>query len=308
MRAAKPVSHIFLIGCVLSMSKQNKSIYSYWLAVPCLILYGLFFIIPAVMGLGLSFLNIRSFDFSQATFAGLRNYINVLSDSGMNIAIKNSFIFAAVTTVLKVILGMVLAVFLNNKMRTTNFLRTVFFLPAVLSSVAVGLIFTAMMHPTRGIINIALRAAGLDAMAQNWLTDPHLAIFSVAFIEVWKWTGFTMVILLAGLQSIPKNYYEVADIDGATVWQKFRCVTFPLVLPAFTNALVVNLIGGLKAFDNAAYLPGYCAVGTHYNGNATGGCAAGVGNGRLTGRRPFPGLCRTRTAHCQSGSRLSVPM
>ena len=109
------------------MSKQNKSIYSYWLAVPCLILYGLFFIIPAVMGLGLSFLNIRSFDFSQATFAGLRNYINVLSDSGMNIAIKNSFIFAAVTTVLKVILGMVLAVFLNNKMRTTNFLRTVFF-------------------------------------------------------------------------------------------------------------------------------------------------------------------------------------
>ena len=197
------------------MSKQNKSIYSYWLAVPCLILYGLFFIIPAVMGLGLSFLNIRSFDFSQATFAGLRNYINVLSDSGMNIAIKNSFIFAAVTTVLKVILGMVLAVFLNNKMRTTNFLRTVFFLPAVLSSVA----------------------------------DPHLAIFSVAFIEVWKWTGFTMVILLAGLQSIPKNYYEVADIDGATVWQKFRCVTFPLVLPAFTNALVVNLIGGLKAFD-----------------------------------------------------------
>ena len=118
------------------MSKQNKSIYSYWLAVPCLILYGLFFIIPAVMGLGLSFLNIRSFDFSQATFAGLRNYINVLSDSGMNIAIKNSFIFAAVTTVLKVILGMVLAVFLNNKMRTTNFLRTVFFLPAVLSSVA----------------------------------------------------------------------------------------------------------------------------------------------------------------------------
>ena len=231
------------------MSKQNKSIYSYWLAVPCLILCGLFFIIPAVVGLGLSFLNIRSFDFSQATFAGLRNYINVLSDSGMNIAIKNSFIFAAVTTVLKVILGMVLAVFLNNKMRTTNFLRTVFFLPAVLSSVAVGLIFTAMMHPTRGIINIALRAAGLDALAQNWLTDPHLAIFSVAFIEVWKWTGFTMVILLAGLQSIPKNYYEVADIDGATVWQKFRCVTFPLVLPAFTNALVVNLIGGLKAFD-----------------------------------------------------------
>lgn len=167
----------------------------------------------------------------------------------MNIAIKNSFIFAAITTVLKVTLGMILAVFLNNKLKTTNFLRTVFFLPAVLSSVAVGLIFTAMMHPTKGVINIVLKNIGLGVLAQNWLTDPHLAIFSVAFIEVWKWTGFTMVILLAGLQSIPTSYYEVADIDGATAWKKFRYITFPLILPAFTNALVVNLIGGLKAFD-----------------------------------------------------------
>ena len=167
----------------------------------------------------------------------------------MNIAIKNSFVFAAVTTVFKVAFGMMLALFLNNKFRMTNFLRTVFFLPAVLSSVAVGLVFTAMMHPTKGIINIGLRAVGLDALAQNWLTDPHLAIFSVAFIEVWKWTGFTMVILLAGLQSIPENYYEAAEIDGATPWQKFSRVTLPLILPAFTNALVVNLIGGLKAFD-----------------------------------------------------------
>lgn len=231
------------------MKNRTRNIYSYWLAVPCLVVYAGFFILPSIMGLGLSFLNIRSFDFSGATFAGLRNYFNVLSDSGMNIAIKNSFIFAAITTVLKVTLGMVLAVFLNNKMKTTNFLRTVFFLPAVLSSVAVGLIFTAMMHPTKGIINIALRAVGLGALAQNWLTDPQLAIFSVAFIEVWKWTGFTMVILLAGLQSISAHYYEAASIDGATAWQKFRFITFPLVLPAFTNALVVNLIGGLKAFD-----------------------------------------------------------
>lgn len=231
------------------MLKRHKSIYSYWLVAPCLLLYGVFFILPAVMGLGISFLNIRSFNFADATFAGLRNYINVLTDDSMNIAIKNSFIFAAVTTVFKVAFGMMLALFLNNKFRMTNFLRTVFFLPAVLSSVAVGLVFTAMMHPTKGIINIGLRAVGLDALAQNWLTDPHLAIFSVAFIEVWKWTGFTMVILLAGLQSIPENYYEAAEIDGATPWQKFSRVTLPLILPAFTNALVVNLIGGLKAFD-----------------------------------------------------------
>ena len=217
--------------------------------LPCLAIFGIFFLLPAVMGVGFSFLNIRNVDFQAATFAGIGNYKNVLTDSGMNIAIKNSFIFAFVTTILKVTLGLLLAVLLNNKLKTTNFMRTVFFLPAVLSSVAVGLIFTAMMHPANGIINVALRAMGLPMLAQNWLTDPKLAIFSVAFVEVWKWTGFTMVILLAGLQSIPEHYYEAARIDGATGWQKFRYVTFPLIMPAFTNALVVNLIGGLKAFD-----------------------------------------------------------
>ena len=217
--------------------------------IPCLAVFGIFFLLPAVMGVGFSFLNIRNVDFRAATFAGIGNYKNVLTDSGMNIAIKNSFLFAFVTTILKVTLGLLLAVLLNNKLKTTNFMRTVFFLPAVLSSVAVGLIFTAMMHPTNGIINVALRAMGLPMLARNWLTDPKLAIFSVAFVEVWKWTGFTMVILLAGLQSIPEHYYEAARIDGATGWQKFRYVTFPLIMPAFTNALVVNLIGGLKAFD-----------------------------------------------------------
>ncbi|WP_238727381.1 carbohydrate ABC transporter permease [Diplocloster modestus] len=228
---------------------KQKSIYSYWMLLPCLAIFGIFFLLPAVMGVGFSFLNIRNVDFQAATFAGIGNYKNVLTDSGMNIAIKNSFIFAFVTTILKVTLGLLLAVLLNNKLKTTNFMRTVFFLPAVLSSVAVGLIFTAMMHPANGIINVALRAMGLPMLAQNWLTDPKLAIFSVAFVEVWKWTGFTMVILLAGLQSIPEHYYEAARIDGATGWQKFRYVTFPLIMPAFTNALVVNLIGGLKAFD-----------------------------------------------------------
>ncbi|WP_343247559.1 sugar ABC transporter permease [Diplocloster hominis] len=228
---------------------KQKRIYSYWMLIPCLAIFGIFFLLPAVMGVGFSFLNIRNVDFRAATFAGIGNYKNVLTDSGMNIAIKNSFLFAFVTTILKVTLGLLLAVLLNNKLKTTNFMRTVFFLPAVLSSVAVGLIFTAMMHPTNGIINVALRAMGLPMLAQNWLTDPKLAIFSVAFVEVWKWTGFTMVILLAGLQSIPEHYYEAARIDGATGWQKFRYVTFPLIMPAFTNALVVNLIGGLKAFD-----------------------------------------------------------
>ncbi len=200
-------------------------------------------------GNSFSFVNIRGLDFSSMEFAGIQHYVDVLTTKSMSIAIKNSFIFAFLTSFCKVGLGLLLAVFLNNKFRAANIMRTVFFLPAVLSSVAVGLIFTAMMHPTKGLINIVLQSVGLGVLCQNWLTDIKIAIYSVSFVEIWKWTGFTMVILLAGLQSIDSSYYEATELDGATAWQKFRYVTFPLIMPAFTNAVVVNLIGGLKAFD-----------------------------------------------------------
>lgn len=235
---------------------MKQKYYKYWLAIPGIVVWILFFLAPTLMGIGFSTVNIRGLDLSTIDFAGLKHYINVLTTDSMNIAIKNSFIFAFITSFFKVALGLLLAVFLNNKLRTTNIMRTVFFLPAVLSSVAVGIIFKAMMHPSQGIINNILRGLGLDALCQNWLTDPNLAIFSISFVEIWKWTGFTMVILLAGLQSIDNSYYEATELDGASAWQKFRYVTFPLIMPAFTNAVVVNLIGGLKAFDIVQTLTG----------------------------------------------------
>ena len=105
------------------------------------------------------------------------------------------------------------------------------------------------MHPTNGLINGFLNAARLGGLAQSWLIDTNIAIFSICAIEIWKWSGFTMVILLSGMQTIGKEYYEAAEIDGAGGWKKFRYVTFPLLLPAFNNALILNIIGGLKVFD-----------------------------------------------------------
>ena len=114
---------------------------------------------------------------------------------------------------------------------------------------AVGIIFQSLMHPSKGLINTLLNAVGLHALALNWLTDPKIAIFSICIIEVWKWTGYTMVIFLSGLQAISSDYYEAAEMDGAKGFKKFRYVTFPLLLPTFNNALIVNIIGGLKVFD-----------------------------------------------------------
>ena len=233
----------------LSMNKSKINRYSYSLAIPGLVLYAVLFILPALGGLGLSFVKILGFNISSARFGGIQNYIDVFTQPNMRGAILNSFIFALITTIFKMVFGLTLAVALNQKLALTNALRTIFFLPAVINTVAVGLIFSSLMHPTNGLINGFLNAAGLGGLAQSWLIDTNIAIFSICAIEIWKWSWFTMVILLSGMQTIGKEYYEAAEIDGAGGWKKFRYVTFPLLLPAFNNALILNIIGGLKVFD-----------------------------------------------------------
>lgn len=215
--------------------------------MPGLLLYFILGILPNFIGLGLSFVNTNNFNIKNMTYAGLQNFINILTNPTINIAISNSFIFAGLTTFFKVGTGLVLAIFLNQELKTRNFVRAVFFFPAILNVVAVGIVFSSLMHPL-GVINNFLGAIGLETLAQDWLTNPKIAIFSVSVIEIWMWSGFTMVILLAGLQSISKDYYEAASIDGATTFDKFLHVTFPLIMPYFNNALVVNIIGGLSSF------------------------------------------------------------
>ncbi len=231
------------------MKTKKMERYSYSLAIPGLILFVIFFIIPSLGGLFLSFYKMLGFDFASAKFAGITNYIDVFTQPNMRKAIYNSFIFAFVTTVLKMAFGLLLALALNKKLIFTNGLRTIFFMPAVINTVAVGLIFSSIMHPTHGLINTFFNSIGLELFAQSWLTDQKLAIFSVCAIEVWKWSGFTMVILLSGMQTISQDYFEAAEIDGVTGWQKFRYIIFPLLLPAINNALILNIIGGLKVFD-----------------------------------------------------------
>lgn len=231
------------------MKAKTLKRYSYTLAIPGLILYIMFFIIPAFGGLILSFVKILGFDLSTARFGGIQNYFDVFTQPNMRRAIINSFLFALITTIGKMGIGLMLAVALNRKMALTNALRTVFFLPAVINTVAVGLIFSSLMHPSNGLLNATLRTIGLSQLSQSWLVDTKLAIFSVCAIEIWKWSGFTMVILLSGMQTIGKEYYEAAEIDGADGLSKFRFITFPLLLPAFNNALILSIIGGLKVFD-----------------------------------------------------------
>lgn len=230
------------------MKEKHAKRYSYALAAPGLILYALFFIVPAIGGFLLSFVKVLGFDLSTVRFAGFGNYLDVFTQPSMRIAIYNSFVFAVVTTVFKMLFGMMLAVALNRKLIMTNGLRTVFFMPAVINTVAVGLIFSSMMHPANGLINGFLNKIGLNGLAQSWLVDQKIAIFSICAIEIWKWSGFTMVILLSGMQTIDQSYLEAAEIDGANALQKFFRIIIPLLLPAINNALILSIIGGLKVF------------------------------------------------------------
>ena len=256
-----------LMNIKLKMQKGIKSPYKLYLIFPALLIYTVLRMFPAAAGLFLSFFNLRSFDLSSLTFAGLSNYTNILNNPYMNVAIKNTLIFAIVTTIGKTVIGLALALFVNRKFRGVNYMRTVFFLPAVLNNVAVGLVFRSMMHPT-GLINQFLTAIGLEVLTQNW-------------------SGYSMIVFLAGLQAVDQTYYESAEIDGASWWERLSMITLPLIMPAFKNALVINIVGGLKVFDlvqtitkggpgSATSVFGTLIYSSFSKGNYGAGCAASI--------------------------------
>jgi raffinose/stachyose/melibiose transport system permease protein len=127
--------------------------------------------------------------------------------------------------------------------------------------IVVGIVFKSILHPSTGVLNVFLASIGLDFLAQSWLTNPKIALYSVILVDTWKGIGYIMVILIAGLEAIPREYYEAAKIDGARAWDELRTITIPLLMPALTVVIVLNLLYGLKIFDIVYVLtnggPGY---------------------------------------------------
>ena len=135
----------------------------------------------------------------------------------------------------------------SKYVRSRTYLKSLVYFPTMLSAVAVGITFTALMHPTTGLFNQVLRLFGSDGV--KWLTDSDIALYSVMFVDFWKGVGTSTVIYLAGLGAIPKDYYEAADLDGAGPIQRFFRVTLPLMVPSINSVLTLSLIGGLKSYE-----------------------------------------------------------
>jgi raffinose/stachyose/melibiose transport system permease protein len=229
---------------------MKSKAYPFYFASAALILYLLFFVIPSVMGLFYSFTDWNSYT-SEIHFVGLENFNEILtSTKGYLHYIENTVVFTIATIVLKTVIALALALLLTNGVRRfTNVYRVLMYLPAVLPMLVVALIFKSVLNPSTGLLNTFLRGIGLNFMALKWLTDIHLALGSVIGVDTWRGVGYIMVILIAGIQAIPQDYYEAAAIDGASGWKAFVNVTLPLLMPVLSVTTVLNLLYGLKVFD-----------------------------------------------------------
>ena len=219
---------------------------------PSLIGVIIFLVGPILASLGLSF---ASWDLlTPPEFVGLANFERLASDAEFWAALRHTLTFLGGYIPLVMVAGLLVAVALNSNVPGRNVFRAIYFLPVVTSWVAVALVWKWLLNPAYGLVNNALLQVGITGPA--WLFDPNWAMISVILTSVWKDVGFVMVILLAGLQGIPREYYEAASIDGAAGPQQLRYITLPLLAPALFFALSISLINSFQVFDQVYVMTG----------------------------------------------------
>jgi len=242
---------------------KNK-IYPFYFVVGALLVYIILLIVPGVIGLGYAFTDWSSYG-QQLHFVGLNNFKEIFFGHEHYLTfMSNTIIFTIISTAVKLVFSVICALILNEGIRFRNFHRAVIFMPAILSMLITGLMFKSVLNPSTGILDQFFRSVGLRALAQQWLVDPKYAFGSIVGVDSWKGVGYVMTIILAGLQSIPTEYYEAANIDGASYLKKLRYITLPLCRPAIVITIVLGIFYGLKVFDIIYVLtnggPGYATT------------------------------------------------
>lgn len=223
------------------------------LLAPLVILLGVLTLYPVVRLIPLSF---SSYTFeggkSVETFVGLENYRRMLNDGDLPIIIRNTIVFVIVSVALEFVLALVLALAVNRENLVTNVLKAILVLPILVPPIVIGTVWRLMYNPDIGVINQMLRGVGLKG--QNWLSDPDRALLAIILVDVWHWTSFVFLILLAGLQSIPREPIQAAQVDGASPWQILTTVILPLLRPAMFVAILFRTVFAFKVFDEVFLL------------------------------------------------------
>lgn len=219
------------------------------LLTPALGLVILFIVIPALLAIAGSFFTI-GIGSTNWQFSGLSNYARAVNDPIFWLALRNNLIMVVGSIVLQVGFGTVLAAILDRGLpRGSTIFRTIIFAPMVMSTIAVALIWLVIMDPNVGALNTLVKALGMQPPTQGWLGDPDIALWVILVIAMWQYTGFMMVLILAGLQGIPRELYEAAALDGARGLKAFRHITLPGIRNVLIVAVLITTIGGFKVFD-----------------------------------------------------------
>lgn len=222
------------------------------LYVPALLIVLLFVLYPLVRSIETSFYNWNGYS-QVKKFIGFKNYIDLFGDENFGVSFINSILYGFGSTILQNVFGLGLAVFLNTKFRGHKAVRTIVYLPVMISGLIMGYIMYFVVQNT-GAINEILGWFGLKGM--DWMASAAVGKIFITLINSWQFCGVCMVIYMAGLQGISKMYYEAAAIDGATPVKSFFYITLPLLMPAISSAVIINLIGGLKLYDVVVSLSG----------------------------------------------------
>ena len=218
--------------------------YPYWFYLPAAIIYSVLFLVPTFASF---YFSLTRWTLFETEFIGLDNFVAFFQEPALVKGLVNTLIYGVVTSGLKVVLGMLLAVLLTSQIIARGYLRSVVFFPVLLSGIGVGIMFQVLMNPERGLINETLALFGISG--PGWLTNPDLALYSVALIDVWKGVGLATLIYIAGIVSIPRDYFEAAKVDGASSTRSFFHIVLPLAKPATVTVIILSLIGGLRSFD-----------------------------------------------------------
>lgn len=240
------------------MEKLAKKI-PYLFISPFFIMFGVFLVGPIIYGIWMSFSEMKIVA-KPMQFVGMRNYLNLFANPRFYHSLKVTGLYTSVITTLCLLVGLMLAIFLNIKFRGRIFFRTIYFLPVVLSLAISAMIWRLILDDKIGFISIALRSLGFS-VDYKWLRDPKLILPSIILISFWRWFGYLMIILLAGLQNIPVELYDAAKIDGASSFRIIWHITLPLLFPIIFFCLVISVINSLKVFEAPFILGGITSPG-----------------------------------------------
>lgn len=230
-----------------SPSRPSKTFY--WMVVPALVLFVILHTVPTVTGMFYSFTDYAGY--GEWDFVGLSNYVNLFKDDRIMASYGFTFLFAITTTIVVNVGALCIAILLNSKIKYQTAFRGIFFIPNILSVLIVGYVFNYLLSNNLPLIGQAL---GIEWLSTSILANPDLAWLGIVGVTAWQSIAFSVIIYLAGLQTVPGELYEAAGLDGASPWRQFRSITFPMIAGYFTINMVLALKGLLQAFDQIVAL------------------------------------------------------